>query len=282
MVTRNSFHLHLLSDATGETLMAVSRAVVAQYPGVSPMEHIYPLVRTGDQLDRAIAEIETAPGIVLYTLVEPELSARLEEACREAGAPTLSVLGPVLDFFHGYLGMDVTARPGAQYLLNSDYFRRIDALNFSMAHDDGQNVEEYEEADIVLLGISRTSKTPTSIYLANRGFKTANIPMVPRVEVPPSIRFLVKPLVVGLLATPDRIVQVRRSRILSHANDMSDYVDKKLVTDEINASRRLFERQGWPTIDVTRRSIEETAAAIMDLLRAHRHKSMALDGADSD
>lgn len=283
MVTRSSFHLHLLSDATGETLMAVSRAVVAQYPGVSPMEHIYPLVRTGDQLDRAIAEIETAPGIVLYTLVDPELSARLEEACREAGAPTLSVLGPVLDFFHGYLGMDVTARPGAQYLLNSDYFRRIDALNFSMAHDDGQNVEEYEEADIVLLGISRTSKTPTSIYLANRGLKTANIPMVPRVEVPASIRFLVKPLVVGLLATPDRIVQVRRSRILSHADDgTSDYVDKKLVTEEINSSRRLFERQGWPTIDVTRRSIEETAAAIMDLLRAHRHKSMALDGADGE
>lgn len=262
--------------------MAVSRAVVAQYPGVSAMEHIYPLVRTRDQLDRAIGEIETAPGIVLYTLVDPELSQRLEAACQEAGAPSLSVLGPVLDFFHSYLGMDVTARPGAQYLLNSDYFRRIDALNFSMAHDDGQNVEDYEEADIVLLGVSRTSKTPTSIYLANRGLKTANLPMVPRVPVPALIRLLVKPLVVGLLATPDRIVQVRRSRILSHANDMSDYVDKKLVTEEINSSRRLFERQGWPTIDVSRRSIEETAAAIMDLLRAHRHKSMALDGAATD
>ena len=280
--TRNNFHLHLMSDATGETLMAVSRAVVAQYPGVSAMEHIYPLVRTRDQLDRAIGEIERAPGIVLYTLVDQELIARLEAACQQAGAPTLSVLGPILDFFHGYLGMDVTARPGAQYLLNSDYFRRIDALNYSMAHDDGQNVEEYEDADIVLLGVSRTSKTPTSIYLANRGYKTANLPMVLRVEVPASIRFLVKPLVVGLLATPDRIVQVRRSRILSHANDLPDYVDKKLVTEEINSSRRLFERQGWPTIDVSRRSIEETAAAIMDLLRAHRHKSMALDGADID
>ena len=204
--TRNNFHLHLMSDATGETLMAVSRAVVAQYPGVSAMEHIYPLVRTRDQLDRAIGEIERAPGIVLYTLVDQELIARLEAACQQAGAPTLSVLGPILDFFHGYLGMDVTARPGAQYLLNSDYFRRIDALNYSMAHDDGQNVEEYEDADIVLLGVSRTSKTPTSIYLANRGYKTANLPMVLRVEVPASIRFLVKPLVVGLLATPDRIV----------------------------------------------------------------------------
>lgn len=275
--TRKSFHLHLLSDATGETLMAVSRAVVAQYQGVVAMEHIYPLVRTRDHLDRAISEIESAPGIVLYTLVDRELSGRLEDACREAGAPTLSVLGPLLDFFHGYLGMDVTARPGAQYILNSDYFRRIDALNFTMAHDDGQNVDNYEEADIVLLGVSRTSKTPTSIYLAHRGFKTANLPMVPRVEVPRSVRTLIHPLVVGLLATPDRIVQVRRNRILARAEDFSDYVDKKLITEEINGSRRFFERQGWPTIDVTRRSIEETAAAIMDLLRAHRHKSIAFD-----
>ena len=272
------FHLHLISDATGETLMAVSRAVVAQYQGVTAMEHIYPLIRTRDQLDRAIGEIETAPGIVLYTLVDRELSQPLEDACREAGAPALSVLGPILDFFHNYIGMDVTPRPGAQYTLNSDYFRRIDALNFSMAHDDGQNVEHYEDADIVLVGVSRTSKTPTSIYLANRGFKTANLPMVPRVEVPTCVRTLIHPLVVGLLATPDRIVQVRRSRILSRTDDdLADYVDKKLVTDEINQSRRFFERHGWPIIDVTRRSIEETAAAIIDLLRAHRHKSMALD-----
>ena len=271
------FHLHLVSDATGETLMAVSRAVVAQYPGTSAMEHIYPLVRTRDALDRAISEIESAPGIVLYTLVDRDLSQRLEDACREAGAPTVSVLGPLLDFFHGYLGMDVTARPGAQYTLNSDYFRRIDALNFSMAHDDGQNVENYEEADIVLLGISRTSKTPTSIYLANRGFKTANLPMVPRVDVPKSVRTLIHPLVVGLMATPDRIAQVRRNRILARAEDFPDYVDKKMITDELNSSRRFFERQGWPTIDVTRRSIEETAAAIIDLLRAHRHKSIAFD-----
>ena len=257
--------------------MAVSRAATAQYAGVATMEHIYPLVRTRDQLDRAIGEIETAPGIVLYTLVDRDLSLRLENACREAGAPTLSVLGPILDFFHSYIGMDVTPRPGAQYLLNSDYFRRIDALNFTMEHDDGQNVENYENADIVLLGISRTSKTPTSIYLANRGFKTANLPIVPSVPVPKSVRTLIRPLVVGLLATPDRIVQVRRSRVLARAEEFQNYVDKALITGEINSSRRYFERQGWPTIDVTRRSIEETAAAILDLLRAHRHKSFALD-----
>ena len=275
---RTYFHLHLVSDATGETLMAISRAAAAQYQGISAVEHIYPLVRTRDQLDRAIAEIETAPGMVLYTLVDPELSQRLEDACREAAAPSLSVLGPILNFFQAYIGMETTPRPGAQYLLNTDYFRRIEALNFTMVHDDGQNVDNYEDADVVLVGVSRTSKTPTSIYLANRGVKTANIPMVPRVELPTSIRTLVRPLVVGLLATPDRLVQVRRSRVAAlDGNELSDYVDKKLVTEEVAASRRFFENWGWPVVDVTRRSIEETAAAILDLLRAHRHKSFALD-----
>ncbi len=275
---RTYFHLHLVSDATGETLMAISRAAAAQYQGVSAVEHIYPLVRTRDQLDRAIAEIETAPGMVLYTLVDPELSTRLEEACREAGAPALSVLGPILNFFQAYIGMETTPRPGAQYLLNTDYFRRIEALNFTMVHDDGQNVDNYEDADVVLVGVSRTSKTPTSIYLANRGVKTANIPMVPRVDLPGSIRTLVRPLVVGLIATPDRLVQVRRSRVAAlDGDEMSAYVDKKLVTEEVAASRRFFEKWGWPVIDVSRRSIEETAAAILDLLRAHRHKSFALD-----
>ena len=275
---RSFFHLHLVSDATGETLMAVSRAAAAQYQGVSTIEHIYPLIRTRDQLDRAIAEIEAAPGMVLYTLVDPELTERLEDACREAGAPALSVLGPILNFFQSYIGMEATPKPGAQYMLNADYFRRIDALNFTLTHDDGQNVDNYEDADVLLLGVSRTSKTPTSIYLANRGVKTANLPMVPRVELPKSVRTLVRPLVVGLLATPDRIVQIRQNRLLSmNAADNTDYVDKRLVTEEIAASRRFFERQGWPTIDVTRRSIEETAAAIMDLLRTHRHKSFALD-----
>ncbi len=277
-VKRQSFHLHLVSDSTGETLMSIGRAAAAQYQGVSSKEHIYPLVRSREQLDRAIAEIEAAPGMVLYTLVEPELSQRLEDACREAGAPTFSVLGPILNFFGAYIGMEATPKPGAQHMLNADYFRRIEALNYTMMHDDGQNVESYEDADVVLLGVSRTSKTPTSIYLANRGVRTANIPMVPDVELPASIRTLVRPLVVGLLATPDRIIQIRRNRLLSlNADEQSDYIDKRLVTDEIAKSRRFCERHGWPTIDVTRRSIEETAAAIMDLLRNHRHKSFALD-----
>ncbi|MCX8253168.1 putative pyruvate, phosphate dikinase regulatory protein [Beijerinckiaceae bacterium RH AL1] len=275
---RRNFHLHLISDSTGETLMSVSRAAAAQYEGVSAIEHIYPLVRSLEQLDKAIAEIEAAPGIVLYTLVDSELIDRLEAACRDAGAPTFSVLGPILNFFEAFIGVQATPRPGAQHILDADYYRRIDALNYSMMCDDGQNVDAYEEADVVLVGISRTSKTPTSIYLANRGVKTANIPMVPRVLLPRAVRTLVRPLVVGLIATPDRIVQIRQNRLIA-MNDMAnvDYVDKKLVAEEIAFSRRYFEQQGWPVIDVTRRSIEETAASVMDLMRAHRYKSIALD-----
>ncbi len=273
MIKRNYFHLHLISDATGETLIAVSRAAAAQYQGVSTIEHIYPLIRTEAQLEKAIAEIQTAPGMVLYTLVEPSHSARLEEACRACGAPTLSILGPILNFFQSYIGTSATPRAGAQHILNADYFRRIDALNFTLVHDDGMNVENYEEADVVLVGVSRTSKTPTSIYLANRGMKTANMPMVPNVPLPPEILRLKNPLTVGLLATPERIIQIRQNRLLSlKADGVSDYVDKARVAEEIGVSRRFFERQGWPTLDVTRRSIEETAAAIIDLFRVHRQK----------
>ena len=271
---RHYFHLHLISDSTGETLIAASRAVAAQYQEVSSIEHVYPLVRSRAQLDRAIAEIEAAPGIALFTLVDQELSHRLEEACRESGSPCLSVLQPILSLFGSYLGATSTPKPGAQHMLNADYFKRIDALNYTMMHDDGQTSEGYEEADVLLLGVSRTSKTPTSIYLANRGVRTANIPLVPGVPLPPGLEKLKNPLVVGLLASPERIVQIRQNRLLSlnAADKETPYVDRMAVSEEIASSRRLFAQHGWPTIDVTRRSIEETAAAIIDLHKAHKMK----------
>mgnify|MGYP000222747564 CR=1 FL=1 len=270
---RNYFHLHLVSDATGETLIAVSRAVTAQFQGVSSIEHVYPLIRTRAQLDRAIAEIESAPGIVLFTLVDPELTTTLVNACRECGSPCLSVLDPIFGMFQSYLGTAQTSRPGAQHMLNSEYFRRIDALNFTMMHDDGQQVENLEDADVLLLGVSRTSKTPTSIYLANRGIKTANIPLVPNVPLPPGVETARNPLVVGLVASPERIVQIRQNRLLAlNADQETSYVDRISVAEEIAHSRRLCAAHGWPMIDVTRRSIEETAAAIIDLHKAHRLK----------
>ncbi|AWB21603.1 kinase/pyrophosphorylase [Methylobacterium currus] len=275
-MVRSYFHLHLVSDSTGETLINVGRAAAAQYEGVSAIEHVYPLVRSGTQLERVINEIEQAPGIVLYTLVGRELTERLEEACRATGSPLLSVLEPVHRLLQSYLGTHSTARPGAQHMLNAEYFKRIDAMNFTLAHDDGNLPLDLNEADVILLGVSRTSKTPTAIYLANRGLKTTNIPLIPGVPPPAVLETLRQPLIVGLIASPERIVQIRQNRLLSlKADDSSSYVDRDAVANEIASSRRLFARNRWPVIDVTRRSIEETAAAIVDLHREHRLKFIA-------
>jgi hypothetical protein len=271
------FHLHMISDATGETLITVARAATVQYAQVRAIEHVHSMVRTGKQLDRIIAELEEAPGIVLYTLVDRELGERLEAACRNLGIPCASVLEPVLQLLQNYLGATSGRRIGAQHVLDAEYFRRIDALNFTLVHDDGQLAGSLEEADIVLVGISRTSKTPTSIYLANRGIKTANVPIVPGIPLPAQIETLKRPLVVGLIASPERIVQLRENRILSLNAASADlaYVDKAAVADEIAFTRKLCARHSWPIIDVTRRSIEETAAAILALRQAAKEREEA-------
>lgn len=272
--TAGYFHLHLISDATGETLITVARAAAAQYARMMPVEHVHPLVRTQKQLDRVLGEIDESPGIVLYTLLEEELVQRLETKCRELGLPCLSILGPVLHLFQAYLGAETTHKVGAQHTLNAEYFRRIDALNYTMMHDDGQQMEELEEADVVLIGVSRTSKTPTSIYLANRGVKTANVPLVPGIPLPPPVEALKHPLIVGLYASPERIVQIRQNRLLglrAHRED-DQYIDRNAVAAEVAASRRLCARHSWPLIDVTRRSIEETAAAVMAHLGERRRR----------
>ena len=217
------------------------------------------------------------PDIVLYTLLDRELADPLEEKCRALGLPFLSILDPVLQLFQSYLGGQSTHRIGAQHLLNAEYFKRIDALNYTMLHDDGQHTDDLEQADIVLVGVSRTSKTPTSIYLANRGVKTANVPLVPNVPLPPNLESLKLPLVVGLIASPERIVQIRQNRLLGlkAEQDADQYVDRQAVAEEIAFSRKLCGRHNWPIIDVTRRSIEETAAAIMALL-AERRRQVAV------
>jgi regulator of PEP synthase PpsR (kinase-PPPase family) len=264
--------LHLISDSTGETLITVARAAAAQYSKIIPVEHVHPLVRTQKQLDRVLTEIEETHGVVLYTLLQENLAAKLEEKCRALGLPCLSILGPVLHLFQAYLGAESTHKVGAQHTLNAEYFRRIDALNYTMMHDDGQHADDLEDADVLLIGVSRTSKTPTSIYLANRGVKTANIPLVPDMPVPSGLEMLKHPLVVGLYASPERIVQIRQNRLLglkAHRND-DKYIDQQSVAEEVSASRRLCARHNWPLIDVTRRSIEETAAAVIALLTERR------------
>ena len=269
------FHLHLVSDSTGETLITVARAASAQYVNAAPVEHVYPAVRTSKQLDRVLAEIEESPGVVLYTLLDSVLIARLEDKCRDLGLPCLSILGPVLHLFQAYLGAESTHKIGAQHMLNAEYFKRIDALNYTMMHDDGQLGQDLETADVVLVGVSRTSKTPTSIYLANRGVKTANVPLVPGTPIASQLESIRHPLVVGLFASAERIVQIRQNRLLGLKAHRADdqYIDRQAVAEEIAFSRRLCAKHGWPLIDVTKRSIEETAAAIMALLAERRRVS---------
>lgn len=271
------FHLHMISDATGETLIAVARAAAAQYTEIRALEHVHSMIRSTAQLDRVIASLEEHPGIVLFTLVDGVLGERLEAACRRIGIPCASVLEPVLQMLQAYLGAPGARRVGAQHILDAEYFRRIDALNFTMIHDDGQLAGSLEDADVVLVGVSRTSKTPTSIYLANRGVKVANVPVVPGIALPRELEGLKRPLVIGLTASADRIAHLRENRILSlnAADHSSTYADKAAIAAEIAFARKLCVRNGWPIIDVTRRSIEETAAAIIALRDERIRKAMA-------
>jgi regulator of PEP synthase PpsR (kinase-PPPase family) len=271
------FHLHMVSDSTGETLITVARAVAAQYSHVTAVEHVYPLVRSQKQLDRVLVEIEDSPGIVLFTLLEEDLVARLEAKCKDINIPSLSIIGPVLQLFQAYLGTTTSPRVGAQHTLNAEYFKRIDALNYTMMHDDGQHVEGLEDADVVLVGVSRTSKTPTSIYLANRGVRAANVPLVLGIPIPRQLETLKKPLVVSLHAAPERLIQVRQNRLLGLGARVDDdaYIDRQAVTEEVLYARKLSAKYDWALLDVTRRSIEETAAAILKLL-ADRQRAAQL------
>jgi [pyruvate, water dikinase]-phosphate phosphotransferase / [pyruvate, water dikinase] kinase len=277
------FHLHLISDATGETLTTMAKAAAVQYSQVRPIEHVHPLVRTAKQLERVLKEVEQSPGIVLYTIVKTELIEAIERRCRELKVPSLHVLQPIMKVFESYLGAPQTPVVAGQHLVDADYFRRIDALNFSMAHDDGQLPQDLNTADIIILGISRTSKTPTSIYLAQRGYKTSNLPLVPGIELPDA---LIKPhraFVVGLVASAERIAEVRRNRVhFLGDRDLSDYVDRTQIADELAHTRRLCARHGWPVIDVTRRSIEETAAAIIRLLHDREEEATSARQGESD
>ncbi len=259
-------HLHLLSDSTGETLENIAKAAMAQFENVETVRHFWPMVRSEQHLDRIVDELGRSPGLVLFTLANPALRRKLEKYCRGLGMPHLAPLDPVTDALSNILGQEATARPGRKHILDEAYFARIDAIQFTIAHDDGVGWDNWEEADIVLAGVSRTSKTPTSIYLANRGYKTANIPLVPESPPPPSLFRLKHPMVVGLTTSAERLIQVRRNRLLSlNQTPETAYVDADRVQAEVVSARRLFADNGWPVVDVTRRSIEETAAAIISL-----------------
>lgn len=259
-------HLHLVSDSTGETLTTIAKAAAVQYADVRPIEHVYPLIRTRRQMERVLQEISSAPGIVLFTIVNKELTEMLERRCREMGMPCLYVLEPIMKLFESYLGAPAKPIVAGQHVLDNEYFRRIDALNFSMAHDDGRLPTNLDEADILILGISRTSKTPTSIYLAQRGYKTTNLPLVPSIPLPEALLEKHTAFIVCLVASAERIAEIRRNRVrLLSDRPLETYVDVNEIAAEIAYTRRLCAKHGWPVIDVTRRSVEETAATIIKL-----------------
>lgn len=266
------FHVHLVSDATGETVNSVARACLVQFEGIDPIEHSWMLIRTKGQIDKALAGIAAEPGPVLFTLVNPVLRAALIEGCRDLGVPCISVLDPIMHALAAHLNVEARGRPGLQHVLDAEYYERIDAMNYALSHDDGQNGAHLNEADVVLLGVSRTSKTPTCIYLANRGIKAANVPVVPGVPLPPEVFSARRPLIVGLTKDPARLVQIRRNRLrmIAQGGDDTDYTDLESVRQEVNFARKLYTKNGWLVIDVTRRSIEETAATI--LAHYSRHK----------
>ncbi len=267
------FHLHLVSDSTGETLEAVAKAALSQFKGADPVKHQWPMTRNVRQLDFVFEDIKAKPGIVMFTLVNEEMRNALVAKCELLKVPHLSVLDPAISFLGRYLGEKAQAKPGQQHVLNAEYFERIEAMNYTLAHDDGQLGRNLAEADVVLVGISRTSKTPTSIYLANRGLKAANIPIVKGCPLPEELFTLTNPLIVGLVTSPDRLVQIRQARLKSmNESTDSSYADIDAVRDELVYARRLFTENGWPVIDVTRRSIEETAGAIITLVTKRREK----------
>lgn len=259
-------HVHVISDSTGETAGTYARAVVAQFEDVEMREHLWTMVRTESELDEALASVRTHPGFVMFTIVDETLRARLEEGCRKAHIPCLSILDPALVALGAYLGAKIKARPGGQHVMDAEYFARIEAMQFTLAHDDGQSPRTLDRADVVLVGVSRTSKTPTCIYLAQRGLKAANVPFVPDCPLPPELLAIEQPLIVGLTKDPKRLVQIRRNRLLQLNKDQdTDYVDLEKVAREVSEARKLFQARGWAVIDVTRRSIEETAASIIQL-----------------
>ncbi|MBI4968792.1 MAG: kinase/pyrophosphorylase [Rhodospirillales bacterium] len=262
-----SFHLHLVSDATGETVSSVARACLVQFEDIAPIQHQWWLVRSEVQIERVLKAIEDEPGLVLYTVIDAEVRARLDAGCRRLNVPCIGVLHPVISALAKHLDAEMASpSPGRQHAMDADYFARIDAMHFTLAHDDGQMVHDLDSADIIVLGVSRTSKTPTCMYLANRGIKAANVPLVPGVPVPPEVMAAKNPLIVGLTREPSSLSDIRRNRLrLLDQSEDGSYADVEKVREEILGARRLFAANGWPVIDVTRRSIEEAAANILQL-----------------
>ncbi len=265
------FHIHLISDSTGDTLNTMATAALAQFENVDVHIHPYALVRSDHQLTRALDHVAIAPGLVFFTLANERLRDKLIARCDAMLVECVDVLEGPVSALRQFLGTSESHKVGRQHQIDQRYLERIEALDFTIQHDDGQSLATIDQAQVILTGASRTSKTPTCVYLAIRGVKAANVPLVAGMPPPPALLAASKPLIVGLWITPDRLIQVRRNRLTAMGQTRdSNYVDPDAVRAEIAATRQLFESQGWPMIDVSRRSIEETAAAVLNFMADRR------------
>ena len=268
-------HIHLVSDSTGDTARHVADACLSQFAGVDVIDHMWPLVRGEAAVKLVMHGLLQNPGLVIATFADGQIGDMVRVACEKMAVPYISVLDPVMQGLSKYIGEKATTEPGKQHALTEDYFNRMEAIDFAMQHDDGQMADRLREAEVILLGVSRTSKTPTCIYLSHRGIKAANVPIVPGIDLPAELFTATAPLIVGLTNDPERLVQIRKSRMsMMHSGDKWDeksaYVDADQVRNELKMANRLFGQYGWPVIDTTRKSVEETAAIILQLYQIHR------------
>tara|TARA_A100000164_G_scaffold340307_1_gene336122 strand:- start:110338 stop:111174 length:837 start_codon:yes stop_codon:yes gene_type:complete len=273
---RKSLILHLISDSTGVTLRAVSSAAAAQFTELDYQEKTYPMVRTITQLNRVLETIRIDKGVVFCTLVEEEVREKLEKFCKKENIPYFPVMENIVSLLEKYTGIKAINKPGGQHILNDNYFKRIEAINYTLEHDDGQGQINLEEADVIVVGVSRTSKTPTCIYLANQGIKAANYPLVPHIGISDELNAIKNTQVVALITSAHALVEIRRKRSATLGISVvdNDYIDIHKVEEEITAAKRIFANKGWPVIDITRRSVEETSSAIMNILSQKEQKNV--------
>lgn len=271
------FHLHLVSDSTGETVVTVARAALVQFDGLRAVEHMWSMIRNTNQVAEALAGIKTRPGFVLYTLVNPELRRALEDGCREIQVPCIALLDPIVAALGAYLGAEVRARPGRQHVMDDEYFNRIEAMHFVLAHDDGHATWNLDSADVVLVGVSRTSKTPLSTILAQRGLKVANLPLVLGVNPPVELTEAPQDRIVGLTIGIDQLCEIRQARLrqLGMPSE-TNYAVREHVRHELEFANQLFRANpAWPVVDVTGRAIEETAVIILETMKERDERARA-------
>ena len=268
------YNVYLVSDSTGETLDRIFLSLKSQFSNFEYQKKEFAFVRTEQQIDKIIKECNQIKNcLILYTIVETKLAKYISFKSDENNVPCFGILGNLILSFSKLLNQKAIHKPSAQHVLDDDYYKRIEAIQFTMTHDDGKKLDDINSADVILLGVSRTSKTPTSIYLANRGYKTVNVPLVPNQKIPNGLELNTKSCIIGLVADPERLADIRRNRVaIMKDHTLKEYTDLKFIKDEVEKSKKLFKKNNWPVIDVTRKSVEETAASILKIIEIKKNK----------